>query len=296
LQLKGKTLKPLILIVPWFGSWPDWIDLTFETCRRNADIDWLVITDQAPPRAFDNIRFITTSVDECFARIGSAVGLALVGLPIYKINDFKPCLGLAYQGEIAGYRHFGYVDVDIAFGRISRFYPPALLNRYDILSTHERRFSGHFTIIRNTNRMRNAFRKVKEWQVLISRKENTIFDERKFFRRFNPLKPRLLRQINPLEPHLYLKEQFSTVDALLDGETIMTDWPRQWIWRSGILTANAREYLYLHFSRWQSDRWLHGERTPWARLNQLVKVTIDEAINRGFLISPNGFDPIPDEA
>lgn len=32
------------------------------------------------------------------------------------------------------------------------------------------------------------------------------------------------------------------------------------------------------------------------RTVQLVKVTIDEAINRGFMISPNGFDPIPDEA
>ena len=297
MQLIGKLLKPLVLITPWFGRWPAWIDFYFKSCRRNGDIDWLVISDQDKPSGeFENIRFIKTSVDECFSRIGAAAGLDLGGLPVYKINDFKPCLGLAYQDEIEGYGHFGYVDADIIFGRINKFYSRELLNRYDILSTHEQRFSGHFTVIRNTNRMRNAYRKVKKWRDLISRPENTIFDERKFFRRFKPLKPRLLRQLNPSEPRLYLKEQFSTVDALLDGEKIMIDWPRQWFWRKGVLTAgkDAKEYLYLHFSRWQSDRWLHGSPAPWAELRQIASVSLREARERGFMISPTGFEPLPE--
>ena len=37
--------------------------------------------------------------------------------------------------------------------------------------------------------------------------------------------------------------------------------PGRWFWRDGRLMNERyqeREFLYLHFMNWKSDRWLHG--------------------------------------
>ena len=52
----------IIKIIPYFGQWPEWIDLYIESCKANSDIDWLFSTDCGEPaNRAKNVRYIHTS-------------------------------------------------------------------------------------------------------------------------------------------------------------------------------------------------------------------------------------------
>lgn len=35
----------ICMIIPYFGKFPDWIDLFIQSCRKNSEIDFLFFTD-----------------------------------------------------------------------------------------------------------------------------------------------------------------------------------------------------------------------------------------------------------
>ena len=48
------------IIIPYFGHWPEWINLFLQSCAYNADIDWLFYTDCGEPEVRPaNTEFIT---------------------------------------------------------------------------------------------------------------------------------------------------------------------------------------------------------------------------------------------
>ncbi|WP_420882928.1 DUF6625 family protein [Zooshikella ganghwensis] len=42
------SLKTIAIIIPYFGQWPEWIDLYIESCKHNPSIDWLLFSDCPP--------------------------------------------------------------------------------------------------------------------------------------------------------------------------------------------------------------------------------------------------------
>ena len=65
------TDKSIIIVIPYFGQWPDWIDLLMISCRWNPTVNWLFFTDCGVPScAPDNVRFIEMSFGDY--RWGSA--------------------------------------------------------------------------------------------------------------------------------------------------------------------------------------------------------------------------------
>ena len=46
----------------------------------------------------------------------------------YKLCDLKPAYGHIHERDIAGYRFFGYGDIDIVYGQISDFYTGKLVS------------------------------------------------------------------------------------------------------------------------------------------------------------------------
>ena len=72
----------------------------------------------------------------------------------YGLVEFKPALGHIFADYIAGYSHWGYSDVDILFGDLSRWITPDELSDYDIVTfsygDQQRLYlRGQFTIHKN---------------------------------------------------------------------------------------------------------------------------------------------------
>jgi hypothetical protein len=58
-------------------------------------------------------------------------------------------------------------------------------------------------------------------------------------------------------------------------------------------------FMYLHFMSWQSSRWHEsqehirpGSAAPWANLPNVVQMDWRAARKQGFMISPQGIQPI----
>lgn len=293
----NQPAEPTILIMlTWFGAWPGWIRPFLESCRWNPSVDWLIVTDQtAPPDMPPNVRIRPSSFPDYRSLISSRLGVAIEWTEAYKLCDLKPALAHVHAGEVAGYDMWGFGDLDVIYGDIRRIYTADVLAR-DLVTTHEDVVAGHLTLLRNAPRMTQAFMRIPGWRGLLANPRHESFDEQVFSRLFLPLKGRqkLRRVITPYLGGGLFVERFSTAippRRWIDGTE---NWPARWFWREGRLTAEGageRDFLYLHLSHWQSDRWTRGARAPWKLLDRIDRLPPGRPA--AFQIGADGIEPIP---
>lgn len=295
----------LVILIPYFGAWPEWFDLYLLSCQENPDVNWLFYTDcPAPSNPPQNVHFVNTGFTSYQQMVSARLNINFNPSNPYKLCDLKPALGFIHEQDINDYDFFAVGDIDIIYGQIRDFITNDLLQKYDVIGTHNRRLSGHFAIFRNTDQYRHAFRKIPDWQKLMEKDEHLGLDESAFSKLFVRHKnhPLWLRKLwsysSRYQRRVLFKEQYSTILSpitWLDGNK---EHPQQWFWKDGHLTNNRdnQEFMYLHFMNWKSTRWLpkHLRNAPaaWSSLDKLVHVDIEDARRNGFQISPQGFTPI----
>lgn len=282
-------MKPICLLSPWFGPWPEWIEFFVESCKWNPEIDWVIHTDQPPPEnSAPNVAFRQMPFDDFKRILSDRLGIETGHVTPYKLCDFKPVLGHVFEAELEGYGHFGYCDVDVVFGDVRAYFTDELLARYDAISALPGRIAGHLSVFRNTPRSRNRFRQVSRWRGLLSSPDYRGMDEGDFTKVFRPRKRRFIRRM--LAPRSLFAHLAPTPGGGLtmpDGSPI----PLHWEWNRGKLSHEKCPdgTVYLHMMNWQSDRWLaEGAKAPWPRLPNIVQCDWREAAERGFTISPEG--------
>ena len=153
-------MKPLIIIIPYFGQWPFWFSVFLESCRYNAQVSWLFYTDcGVPDQIPDNTEFVEISFANYKECVSERLGIDFHPENPYKLCDLKPMLGYVHRDQIEGFDFWAFGDVDVIYGDLLAYYQPLML-RYDCVSTHITRVSGHLCILRNTEEMVTAFQKI----------------------------------------------------------------------------------------------------------------------------------------
>ncbi|MCL6272208.1 hypothetical protein M3P05_20000 [Sansalvadorimonas sp. 2012CJ34-2] len=291
----------IVIITPYFGKWPEWFDLFLVSCRYNPTVNWHFFTDcPIPSDAPQNTTFTTINFDSYKDVVSRKLDISFNPQSPYKLCDLKPAYGYIHSDIIKDYDFWGFGDIDVIYGNIRREYTDKLLNKYDLLSTHWDRISGHLCILRNTPYINEAFKKIPEWKKLFSQNDHLGLDESKFSKVFLRHKkyPSWLRSIYRLKDRYqrraFFKEQYSTPLTPKPWHNRNWEHPESWKWLDGKLT-NAldgdREFLYLHFMNWKSSTWLHksrGEKAAWEDLRKLNFVRKEDAL-KGFSISRKGF-------
>ena len=115
---------------------------------------------------------------------------------------------------------WAFGDLDLVYGDLREVYTERLLSKYDLISNHETRVSGHLCLIRNTKLMREIFKKVPDWKVKIINKEHLAFDEKAFSKLFVKHKnfPNWLRKFtNKIYPLVLTLSKYSMVKILRHG-------------------------------------------------------------------------------
>ncbi len=294
-------MKKIILLIPYFGNWPQWFPFYLESCRWNTTIDWLFFTDcQIPENTPNNVRFISMSFPEYIQLVSERLGINFQPKSSYKICDLRPAFGIIHQEYLKGYDYFGFGDIDVIYGNLRAFYTDDVLV-HNTLSSHSDRVSGHLFLMKNNEGLINAFRQIPNWQQLMSKQEYICLDEGHFTKLFLGYRklPVSLRKLwgifDPYKRNNLFQERFSTFFSAhapwMDGSF---DYPTKCLWNQGKLTAESgEELMYLHFMNWKSSKYLrkqYGKKAAWESLSELIHPDIVD-LSRGFCISKSGFTP-----
>jgi hypothetical protein len=284
----------IAILIPYFGDWPVWMNFFVESCRWNREIDWILFNDRPPPEnRAANVHHVPISFADYREQLSEALGLKIGAQVPYKLCDVRPALGYVHADMLQGYDFIGFGDLDVIYGDVRSFYDDKLLTDYDLISSHAERISGHLCLMRNREDVVTAFRQVRGWKAAFRRADNAAFDERAFYNLFAAPKRRLLGSSAPASIRCFFREAYSTPAATARVH---------WLWEKGrIRNENYphHPFMYLHFMNWHSNRWYAyqpdvepGATAPWTRLPQIVQMDWRDARARGFMIGPDGIQPI----
>jgi len=277
-------MKKIIILIPYYGKFPEWSNLFFETLKRNNTIDFYFFTDcEIEKYNASNIQYKKISLENYIKLINTKLDFVFKTVNAYKLCDLRPLFGYIHNDIIRNYDFYGWSDMDILFGDIRQFYTDEILKKYDVISSHAVRISGHFALFRNTSKNINMYKKIYQWKDALQKKEFvgidehgltnaytlTVFDKinQKFKLNINNF---ITRFFSNLKKHkLYLKEQYTTpftVIPWLDG-SINSNQPDTWYYKDGIITNKRdgdKSFIYLHFMNYKSSKWRHdGTKAPW---------------------------------
>lgn len=173
-----KSFLNIAVVIPYFGCWPEWIDLFFYSCEKNCMIDFIFYTDcPAPKRHSDNLIFYNCSFQEYRKLIGTKLPDVIFPEVPYKLTDLKPFLGYIHHDVLQEYRYWGFCDLDLVFGDLSLLVNDIRLKQYDVITSHSYHIAGHFTICKNTPHYRNLCFQITKWNEKLSSIEHLSLDE-----------------------------------------------------------------------------------------------------------------------
>lgn len=166
--------KKVIMIIPYFGKFPNNIDLTLESMGENKEIKWLFFSDNIIKSKFKNIQFIYMSFEDIKLMIKKKIGTK-INTP-YKLCDYKPLYGAIFDEYIKEYDFWGYCDIDVIFGNIKKFINNKILNNYDkILEL------GHFSLYRNEKKINYMYLNTNKYGIsykqILESNRIYVFDE-----------------------------------------------------------------------------------------------------------------------
>ncbi len=302
--------KSIVKIVPYFGRWPEWINFYIESIKANPSVDWIIYTDCPDPQnRADNLTLKQMSFSDYKALVSDRLGIAFNPDNPYKLCDLKPMLGMLHEQDIAAYDYYAYGDIDVIYGNIRKFYTDELLSRYEMITTHFEWVAGHFTLFRNTDKMRNAFTRIPQWREKVANPEYLSVDEKGMtdlflgnrLKKRQTLRRRLKRFLNPYQRNALFNETHASILAPRPWHDGNREHPQVWYWRDGKLTNardGERQFLYLHFMNFKSNRYLpepyNSEPSAWMKLDSIIGMEQSD-LSRGFQISPQGFQALPQD-
>lgn len=305
-------MTKIAIFIPYFGKWPEWYPLYFETLRRNDTIDFIFFTDcDTSVSTASNVKFYKMSFDEYKALVNRKLDFTFNPPSPYKLCDLRPLFGYIHRDVFEKYDFYGWTDMDLLFGDIRSFYTENIFANYDVLSTHNHRISGHLALFRNTEKNRMMFKNIYDWKSALDEPEYVGIDEYgltnayfltavdkfniKFKTKINNFATKAVSKFKKRK--LYIKEQYTTPFTPLpwiDGSTFNNQ-PDTWFYKDGVITNNkdrGREFIYIHFMNFKSSLWRHdGTKAPWEGLGSICNATVENMKN-GIVIDLEGIKPL----
>lgn len=166
------------LIVPYFGKFNNYFPLWLKSCEYNSDYDWFIYTDDHTEYCYpNNVHVRYMEFESLKDKINSLFEFEISLDSPYKLCDYKPVYGELFQEDLKGYDFWGYCDTDLIWGHLSDFYTDDILEKYDKISD-----SGHFTLYKNNEKMRTAYRALRSedcmnYETVYTTSDNLAFDE-----------------------------------------------------------------------------------------------------------------------
>lgn len=277
----GKS-KLAVLLMPYFGSWPEWIHIYLETCRRNSRFDFFFFTDCGLPSSSipKNVHLEQMTFREFNSIYCAQFPRHRPASEPYKLCDLRPAYGRMFRHIITRYPFFGWGDIDVVYGNLSKHLAP-LMSNSDVVTCHSQHLSGHLTLVR-TNLAEVLPDHFPRWYEMVNDAEPCALDE-----------PETLKGL-----HVSAQETFNTPlspkKPWTSGNFVF---PSEWYWRDGRLTNDLdgdREFSHLHFMHWKGGHWPRScGNAQWEKLTKIINIA-PEDVRLGFKVNKYGFFNLAD--
>lgn len=299
--------------MPYFGKFPEWFPLYFETLRRNPSIQFVFYTNcDTEGYQASNVTFNKMTYSDYVSKANKAIkGSQFCLSNPYKLCDLRPWYPVVHYEDIKDYDFYGWTDLDLLFGDIRSFYTDEVLSKYDVISTHATRISGHLALFRNTQKNRNMWHKIYDWKNKLQEPKYVHMDEmgltnaylmtnldkfnEKFHLHINSRINQIAKQFK--QRRMYMVEQYTTpfIPTPWTDGSINSAQPNIWFYRDGVITNNRdgnRNFIYIHFMNFKSSQWRHdGSIAPWEKCDKIYQLNCIDEIRRGIIIDENGIRP-----
>jgi len=232
------------------------------SCEANSTIDWMIYTDQIYQGHIPkNVRFVQITFENYKALVSERLDIKFTPSNAYKLCDIKPALGYIHYDMVSDYDYWGFSDIDLIYGDLRAYFTDERLSKYELHSTHATRVSGHLCIIKNSQKMNEAFKMAKSWRTIFEDKNHYAFDEKAFSKVFLKHKnspkwvQNLAKKFNPILKLADFTEAYSTPNARIPWIDGSFNFPTEWCWANGKLTTNIssdKEFPYFHFLVWKN--------------------------------------------
>lgn len=242
-------MKTICFVIPYFGCWPEWIDLFFTSCAYNPSIQWIFITDCEPRSGVSqNVRFETMTWSDCMRLLRDKCGVSRGPTTPYKICDYRMTYGHVFESLLVGYDFWGFGDIDVIYGDLRSFLTPDVLT-HDLITFNRTHLSGHFTLVSNQEKFSKIYQLSERWKSCAGNPEYRYLDENIGYYGIDDVYA--IESYNtPLSPYI----------PWTNGEFFF---PRYWFYHDGRLYNNLngdRHFMYLHFM-WYKYRWIEEGRS-----------------------------------
>lgn len=137
--------KRVVIIIPYFGKFPNYFDFWLASAIKNPNFDFLFFTDNFEYKSQKNITFINMTFQELKNLLQKEVNFPIYLKEPYKLCDYRPLFGKVFEKYISNYDFWGFGDIDLILGDLDKFITPEILSNYDKIF-----YLGHLTLIKNT--------------------------------------------------------------------------------------------------------------------------------------------------
>lgn len=256
------------IIIPYFGRLPELSKLFFISAGYNKHVRFLFFTDQKKPVGLpENIRYIRFSLNDFNKLVGKKLGIDVKVLYPYKLCDYKPMYGKIFEDYLTETQFWGYCDLDMIFGSISKIITAADMNNYDIITSRKDSLAGNFTLFKNTEELKNLYLKSDCWQEILKNNLRVHSFPERFKIEGRPASNNFIARLKCyFSKPVFSSTQFPDINSILTkipeikvyyGNFMLSDMmlknqqTENWQikWDKGELTdlADEKQILYFHF-------------------------------------------------
>lgn len=147
--------QKIAIIIPYFGKFPNYFPFWLKSAYYNPEFTFMIFTDNKNYKSKKNVLFINMNFSEFKKYFQQILNFKICLNEPYKICDFRPLFGEALQEYISDFDFWGFGDIDLILGNLSKFITP------EILESHDKIYEfGHLTILKN-NKLCNSLWKEK---------------------------------------------------------------------------------------------------------------------------------------
>lgn len=175
-------MNKILIIVPYYGNLPPYFSMWLKTCENNSRFNWLIVSDENNKYIEDelpsNVSFLNVSFVSLKDRIEHLLGFNFEHFTPYRLCDCRPLFGMLFESHIENYDFWGWCDMDLLFGDLSKYLVTERLNRHDKIYAN-----GHLSLVKNSELVSSITKKMISDERVINifkSKYPEGFDERYF--------------------------------------------------------------------------------------------------------------------